>query len=363
MNEQSGVIIVTGSSGLIGAAVLRRLAGSHFVIGFDRQAPRTPPPPGCTHVYFDVESDDSVREALRVVREHHGPRIVSVIHLAAYYDFSGEPSPKYETVTVRGTERLLRGLRDFEVEQFVFSSTMLVYAPCSPGERIDEDWPLEPKWDYPKSKVATEQLIRGGRGRIPVVLARIAGVYDDHCHSIPLAHQMQRIAERKLTSHVYPGSVAHGQAFLHLDDLVDAFARMVERRAQLPPELVLLAGEPETLSYDELQHGFGRLIHDEEWETREIPKALAKTGAWLQDHIPGEEPFIKPWMVDLADDHYALDIARARHLLGWEPRRSLRDTLPKMIAGLKADPDGWYRENKLEPPSQPAQPAGRAARS
>src|SRR5438105_15324928 len=52
-------------------------------------------------------------------------------------------------------------------------------------------------------------------------------------------------------------------------------------------------------------------------------------------------------MIDIADDHYALDITRARTLLGWEPRHSLRETLPTMIAALKADPVGWYRANKL----------------
>jgi len=56
-------------------------------------------------------------------------------------------------------------------------------------------------------------------------------------------------------------------------------------------------------------------------------------------------------MIDLADDHFALDITRARTLLGWEPKRSLRDTLPKMIDALKADPLTWYREHKLEVPS------------
>ena len=54
-----------------------------------------------------------------------------------------------------------------------------------------------------------------------------------------------------------------------------------------------------------------------DWETAQIPKAVAKGGAWVQDRIPGiEDPFIKPWMIDLADDHYALDIPRARALLG-----------------------------------------------
>jgi len=66
------------------------------------------------------------------------------------------------------------------------------------------------------------------------------------------------------------------------------------------------------------------------------------------EKLPGADPFIKPWMIDRANDHYALDITRARTLLGWEPKRSLRATLPKMIAALKLDPLGWYRENKLE---------------
>jgi nucleoside-diphosphate-sugar epimerase len=352
MASPRAIILVTGSSGFIGSAVVERFAEHVTAIGLDR--PGAPhPPPAAERIDVDLSSDESVRDGLRYARQRHGDRLASVIHLAAYYDFSGEPNPLYEEITVRGTERLLRGLKDFRVEQFVFASTMLVHAPCEPGRRIDEGWPLEPKWDYPRSKVRTEELIRAQHGDLPVVLLRIAGVYDDWCHSIPLANQIQRINERWLTSRVYPGDTARGQAFLHRDDLVDAFLRLVRRRARLPRELTLLLGEPETLSYEELQRALGRLIHGEEWDTRPIPKALAKTGAWLQDNLPlVEEPFVKPFMIDLADDHYALDITRARALLGWDPKRSLRATLPKMVAALKADPLAWYRQNKLEPPRE-----------
>jgi nucleoside-diphosphate-sugar epimerase len=351
MNARRGIVIITGGGGLIGTATAARLAASFDVVSFD-VGPPSHTPPGVDGVIVDITSDDSVSSGLGAVRERHGGRIASVIHLAAYYDFSGEPSPKYDEITVRGTERLLRALEEFPVEQLVFSSSTLVHAPCELGGRINEDWPLEPKWDYPQSKVRAEELIRTRRGAIPAAILRIAGVYDDRCRSIPIAHQIQRIYERRLTGRVFPGDISHGQPFVHLDDLVDALARAVERRAQLPEELTLLIGEPETLSYDELQREIGRLIHGEEWETQQIPKAVAKAGAWVQDALPlGEEPFIKPWMIDLADDHMELDINRARTHLGWEPERSLRATLPKMVAALKADPVGWYRENKLEVPS------------
>ena len=361
MNTARDIVIVTGSSGLIGSAVVRRLAEHFSVIGFDREGDPHPPTQA-ERVCVDVTSEDSIRAGLARVRYAYGKRIASVIHLAAYYDFSGEPSPKYEEVTVRGTERLLRTLHEFQVEQFVFSSTMLVHAPSEPGRPITEDSPLAPTWEYPRSKVETERLILAERGDIPVVLLRIAGVYDESGHSIPIAHQIQRIYERQLTSHVFPGDTARGrQSFIHLDDLVDATLLLVRRRAELPPKLPLLIGEPEALSYGELQYALGCAIHGEEWATREVPERLAEAGAWVQDKLPvGREPFIKPWMVQLADDDYELDITRARTLLGWEPRRRLRDTLPEMVARLKADPVDWYRQNKLEPPAWLAA-AGRTA--
>ncbi len=350
MTPSSGLVVVTGSNGEIGQAVMERFTGRfEQVVGFDRKA-ADPPPPGCTYMAVEMTSDDSVRQGLHMLREHHGARIASVIHLAAYYDFFGAPSPKYDEITVRGTDRLLRGLVEtgFQVEQFVFSSTMLVHAPGEPGQFITEDWPIRPTWAYPESKVKTEQLLRAGRGDIPVALLRIAGVYGDRCHSIPLAHQIQRISERQFTNHFYSASTAHGQSFMHEADLVDAIERVVERRAQLPPDLALLLGEPEPLSYDELQHSLSRLIHGKPLETIIVPRLPAKVGAWLMNLIPGKTQFIKPWMIDRAGDHYALDLTRARTLLEWEPARSLRETLPKMVAALKADPLGWYKENKLE---------------
>lgn len=84
------------------------------------------------HVPVEITSDDSVRKGLTTIREHHGGYVAAVIHFAAYYDFFGRPSPKYDEITVAGTRRLLGGLRelDFRVEQFMFSRTMLVHRPA-----------------------------------------------------------------------------------------------------------------------------------------------------------------------------------------------------------------------------------------
>ncbi|MFL6491315.1 MAG: NAD-dependent epimerase/dehydratase family protein, partial [Nitrososphaera sp.] len=275
-------ILVTGTSGRIGYAIAKRLAEeqqSFNVIGFDRKAPLHPLP-GAKCVYVDLTNEESTLHGLQAISDLHGDRIASVIHLAAYYDFSGASSPLYDKVTLGGTRRLLRLLQDFNVEQFIFSSTILVQAPSRHGERIKEDSPLDipPSWAYPKSKIETEKVIHAERGEIPVVILRIAGVYDDLCHSIPLALQIQRIYERDPVAYFSPGDPSTGrQPYIHIDDAVDAILLAFAHRKELPPEVILLIGETESLSYDELQRAFGQLIHGVEWNTRAIPPLVAKT--------------------------------------------------------------------------------------
>ena len=346
MAECRNTVIVTGSSGFVGGALVARLATSFRVVALDSRPPEQLPSTA-TFEEIDLTSEESVDRVLAKIRKRRRNSIASVIHLAAYFDLTGEPDPRYEQITVRGTERLLRKLQSLEVEQFIFASSMLVHRAARPGQLINENWPLESNLPYRASKIETERLIHAQRGQMPVVYLRPAGVYDDLCHNAFLAHQIARIYEDDLTGHVYPGDLRTGQSSLHLGDLIDATSRLIERRKALPPELPLLLGEPEVMSYGELQSEIGRLLRGSEWETWEIPEPLAKAGAWVETNVLGEEPFIRPWMVDIANDNYAIDITRARELLGWKPQHSLRTSLPKMIAALKADPVAWYRANKL----------------
>jgi nucleoside-diphosphate-sugar epimerase len=344
--SNNGTVIITGSTGFIGSALIHKLAGRYALVGFDRAVARQPPP-AAECVCIDLTSEKAIAAGLDRIRTAYSGRIASVIHLAAYFDLTGQPNPLYDEITVQGTQKLLHALQLFEVEQFVFASTMLVHAPTRPGQLINETSPLDPKLPYRESKIRAERLIHEQRGSIPAVFVRPTGVYDDLCRAVYLAQQIARIYERQLISTVYPGDLNTGQSYLHLDDLTEALLRIVQRRKDLPPELPVLLGEPEALSFGELQRMLGRLIHNEEWPTRQVPKAIAKAGAWLEDEVFDEDPFIRPWMVDSADDHYELDISRARQSLDWEPKHSLRQTLPEMIAALKADPPGWYRANKL----------------
>lgn len=350
------IVLITGAVGNIGRSLGEALGRDYRVIGLDRQAE------GADFPVFEADftSDDSLNLALREIRGAYGSRIASIIHLVAYFDFTGEDNPLYRSVNVEGTRRLVRALQDFEVEQFAYSSTMLVHAPCRPGERINEQQPIDPRWAYPKSKAAAEAVIRSEHKRIPYVILRLAGVYDERSMVPTLAQQMARIYERDIQSYLYSGSTLVGQAMLHRRDMLDAFRRTVDRRAALPSGTEILVGEPDAVGYDALQDELGYLIHGtDEWPTLRVPKPLASAGSWVQARLEpvipdvldgGEKPFIRPFMVGMADDHYALDISRARDLLGWKPQHHLKNELPELVATLKGDPAGWYEANKVTPP-------------
>lgn len=341
-------VLITGSSGFLGQAIARGLLERYRVIGLDVTEPKSPLP-GMDTFRIDLTSDEDVANAMRKVRDATGGRIASVVHLAAYYDTAGEDNPKYDQVTVQGTRRLLDQLKRLECEQFLFSSTMLVHKAGERGVRIDETWPLDPLWAYPRSKALTERLILEERGPIKSVVMRFAGVYDEDGRAAFIAQQIARIVERLPTAFLFTGDLDNGQPYVHVDDLVDAVVRAVDRRRELPDEVTLLIGEEETPSYREMQEGLAQLIHDETWPILSLPKGFARLGAWMQEEVLDEDTYIRSWMVENSDVHYELDISRARSLLGWEPKHSLIGTLPEMVRRLKADPPGWYAKNKLNP--------------
>ncbi|MET1754824.1 NAD-dependent epimerase/dehydratase family protein [Novosphingobium sp. RD2P27] len=361
------IVLITGAAGNLGRSLAGALSDRYTIVGLDRSTS------GTDYPLFEVDLSDekSVREALAQFRQDHGGEIASVLHLAAFFDFSGEDKPQYRAVNVEGSRNLVRALRDFDVEQFVYSGTMLVHAPGRPGERIDETTPIEPGWAYPKSKAQAEDAIREERGNMPVVFLHLAGVYDEKTSVPTFAHQIARIYERDFQSHLYSGDTDAGQAMVHREDMIDAFVRTVDRRRRFEGETVILVGEEDAIGYADLQDRLGCLLHGEDdWATIRMPSALAGAGAWAQDKaepiVPdaldgGERPFIQPFMTRMASDHYALDITRARNLLAWEPKHSLANDLPAIVSALKEDPAAWYLANKINPPPfvEEAREAGR----
>ncbi|HEY7772519.1 MAG TPA: vitamin K epoxide reductase family protein [Marinagarivorans sp.] len=353
MSSDREIVLVTGATGNIGSALIESLKANYRIVGFDRGDD--------ADVQCDIASEASVKKAIQQVKDTYGNRLAGVVHLAAYFDFSGEQSPLYHSVNVQGTKNLLLGLQDFEVGQFIYASTMLVHRPGVPGDLMTEETPIEPSWAYPQSKAEAEKVIFEHHKHVPVTILRLGGVYDEQSAVPTLTHQIARIYERDPKSILHSGDDQAGQSLIHRDDLISLFACVIDKRHELSRENVFLAGEPGVMSYSELQHRLGRLIHgDSDWKTLSLPKPIAKMGAWLNeaaepvipdDFDEGEKPFIRPFMIDMASDHYELNIDHVKNTLGWQPQHRIQTELPKMIDNLKADPEQWYERNGIHSPA------------
>src|SRR3989337_3328084 len=90
------IVLITGAAGNIGRSLAAALKDAYRVVGLDRPDSKADFP----LIEVDLASDESVRSALGRVRKDHGSHIASVVHLAAFFDFSGEANPLYQTVNV-----------------------------------------------------------------------------------------------------------------------------------------------------------------------------------------------------------------------------------------------------------------------
>jgi nucleoside-diphosphate-sugar epimerase len=351
-NQAKPVVLITGVSGDVGEAIVSALGNAFTIVGMDQVGKVASVP----IISIDLTTDTSVVQAFETFRERYGGAIASVVHLAGYFDFTGEDNPLYHSLSVEGTRRLMRALKPFRVEQILYAGTMLVHAAVNPGEHFDEERRLDPQWIYPQSKIQAEEVIRTERGVVPYILFHLAGLYSDKTVVPTLGHQIARIWERSLESHLYPGNRDTGQSMVHHADMADAFRRAVERRRELPPETIILIGEPDPIGYAALQDRLGELLHGKEWSTIRVPQSAAAAGAWVEEKVlpylskalgGGREPFVRPFMTWQGSDHYALDITRAKALLGWSPTHQLEAMLPTIVDALKSDPQGWYKANKI----------------
>src|SRR3546814_8808641 len=100
------IVLITGSTGFIGRAVITELAEDYTIVGLDRRGPPASPAPAHT-VDFELGSDEGVARALDEVGARFGSRYASVGYLAVYYDISGVHNPLYDKVTVNEAGRMI----------------------------------------------------------------------------------------------------------------------------------------------------------------------------------------------------------------------------------------------------------------
>jgi 2-alkyl-3-oxoalkanoate reductase len=166
-------ILVTGASGFLGSALIRRLRQSEDSI---RVFVRKPLPAGhaaggLDAVYGDLGEPDAVMKAVEGVE--------TVYHVGA--GMKGG----FEAATLWGTRNILNACEKHGVKKLVYVSSMgiLDHAGHPEGVPVDENSPLEPKPEergaYSQTKLAAEGLVRDAMAakRVSAVVIRPGQIF------------------------------------------------------------------------------------------------------------------------------------------------------------------------------------------
>jgi nucleoside-diphosphate-sugar epimerase len=145
-------VLVTGSSGRIGKAIVACLSREHDVVGLDRV------PSPATDVIADLTDDAALCRAIEGAR--------AVVHAAALHapHVGHAPDDDFERINVAGTANIARRCRELGVHSLVFTSTTAVYGPAREANAdaawITEATPPAPRTVYHRTKLRAEALLR-----------------------------------------------------------------------------------------------------------------------------------------------------------------------------------------------------------
>jgi len=224
-------IAITGASGTIGSATLRRLGieGGHQLVGIARRVPETRPDGA------DVEwvSADLTRDACIGTLERAFKDADAVVHLA----WGFQPSHDLEELGVGGTRRVLEAVSTSGVPHLVHMSSVGAYSPKHDDTPVDESWPTGgvSTSRYSVHKAAAERLLdvheRAGEGTL-ISRIRPGIVGQRSAGSALLRYGLPAVIPAAVLDHIWilPMDRRLAVPLVHADDVADAIARELERK-------------------------------------------------------------------------------------------------------------------------------------
>jgi len=344
-------IIVTGASGFLGRRLVGALLSRARVVGIDRLPRADAYVPEHEHLSWhqiDLGEPAAVEETFAEVRA--GGRVDAFVHLAAYYDFTGEEDPEYERTNVTGLGHVLEACGGLGLRRFVFASSAGASRARRDGPNLGEDAPADGEHIYARTKRVGEEMVRERSRDFPTVSVRLGALFSDWCEFPPLYFLLETWLSSGWNARVLGGRGRTAIPYLHVRDSVSFFLRLLERMDGLERSLTLLASTDGAASHRELFEAATTYAFERARSPILLPAALARPGLALNDFIGrvrGERPFERPWMARYIDTQLRMDASRTRRVLDWEPhaRLGVLSRVPFMIENKRSDPVEWKRRN------------------
>ncbi|MBT8441407.1 MAG: NAD-dependent epimerase/dehydratase family protein [Gammaproteobacteria bacterium] len=320
----TGIALVTGASGFVGAAVARALLARGVPV-------RT----------MVRENSDRSNIADLDVEIVHGDLLTgdgladattgcsSLFHVAADYRlWVPDPDVMY-SVNVDGTGKLLRAAMDSGVERIVYTSSVSAVGIPSDGSPGDERTPVALEdmiGPYKRSKYLAEQLVRrmAEQDGCPVVIVNPSTpIGPGDVKPTPTGRVIDDAVHGRM-----PAFVDTGLNIVHVDDVAEGQLLAYERGQQ--GERYILGGEDLTLQ--ELLACVAELVGRRPPKIR-LPHQFALGVAYLSEawaRLSGTVPQVTLDGVRMSRHKMFFSSARAHAELGYEPRpavEAIRDAV------------------------------------
>jgi UDP-glucose 4-epimerase len=331
-------ILVTGAGGYIGSvATYLFLQNGYSVVAVDNFTTGYRGP-------LDVLQEKFGKDTLRIYESdlkqistvfEKEKNIEVVVHYAAscLVDESVKNPYKYFDNNVGGTNSLLKAMTDAGVLKLVFSSTCAVYGEAQ-YMPIDEKHPLNPSQPYGASKQMVEELIHwyADLKKLNYIILRyfnVCGASDDGLigdSKKPSSLLIQNVVRGALN--IEPFSLTCPEVDTPDKTPIRDYVNVVDlNEAHLKALEYLISGNAsETIN---LGTGTGNSVLEIITKVKEITGATFAVGK----STPRE-----------GDDAKKIaDISKAKKILGWEPKRSVADSVNALIKWYKLHPNGWEK--------------------
>ena len=329
-------ILITGGAGYIGShAVKHFVEKGHDVVVFDNLVKgfkgAVDEVSKLGNVWFYRGDLTNISE-IEDVFEKEGT-IDAVIHFAAYLSVSESVSSpdQYFRNNVVGTMNLLDTMTKHNVKKLVFSSQCAVYGE-SDYLPLDENHPTRPTNSYGQTRLAVEKMIKWYDQAVDIkhIILRYFNVCGASTDGIigdaktPSVHLMQNVVKGALGldkfnltySKVDTPDGSPIRDYVDVNDLIDAH--------YLAYLYLNKDGQSETLN---LGSGKGYSVEE---IVKEVEGILGVT-------LPRE--FGEPRQGEYAAVY--ANYALAKELIGWEPKRSMKESVESLVKWYKAHPKGF----------------------
>jgi len=311
-------LLLTGSTGFLGAALTRRLVSDtryRLVTALRREVRDQVSGPDSI-IVGDIDVNTDWGQALSGIEV--------VVHSAARVhvmnDTVSNPLSEFRKVNVEGTLKLARQAASRGVRRFIFISSIKVNGESTaPGEFFtvdDKPYPVDPysisKWE---AEVGLQQLAK--ETGMEVVIIRPPLVYGPGVKG-NIATMIKWI---KKGVPMPFGSVNNQRSFVAIDNLVSLIALCADlEKSPGAANHVFLVSDGEDVSTTVLLKKLAK-AYGKKLQLIPVPVGLMRFAA----RILG-----KTGMADRLFGNLQVDSSKAQNLLGWEPVTSMNEQLAKM---------------------------------